>query len=124
MGFSRHSVQSLGTLAASQERSSSRNCNSSGVRFRSMSQTPSGLLQKKICETRRAELPQIISGAGFCFGRRWHGEALTHRVLTLPIFLADVFFQNFSGAGLGQAIHEFEGARTFIMRQARTAEFD
>src|SRR5712692_6778609 len=41
MGFSRHSLQSFGTFASSQMRSSSRNCFSSRVRFRSIQKTPS-----------------------------------------------------------------------------------
>src|ERR1700730_5591646 len=41
MGFSRHSFQSFGTLVSSQVRSSSRNCFSSAVRFRSIHDPPS-----------------------------------------------------------------------------------
>src|SRR5882757_9137551 len=41
IGFSRHSLQSFGTLASSHERSSSRNCFSSEVRFKSIQKTPS-----------------------------------------------------------------------------------
>src|SRR5258707_11258234 len=40
IGFSRHSLQSFGTFASSHERSSSRNCFSSAVRFKSIQKTP------------------------------------------------------------------------------------
>src|SRR5260370_5977112 len=41
MGFSRHSLQSFGTFASSHERSSSRNCFSSAVRFKYILKNPS-----------------------------------------------------------------------------------
>src|SRR5579863_3244867 len=128
MGFSRHSFQSFGTLEASQERSSSRNCNSSLVRFRSMSQTPSDrvahglplefcdgnsvpsaefLCEANLCETSDKMPRQSSSRAGLYFGYRY-GSAGAHGFLALPIFFADVLFQNFSRAGLGETIHEFE----------------
>src|SRR5271155_3782719 len=40
----------------------------------------------------RANLRLYASRAGLYFRRHWHRGARAHRVLTLPILLADVFF--------------------------------
>ena len=43
-------------------------------------------------------------------------------VLSNPVFLPQLAFQNFAGPGLRQALEEFDRARTLVVRQPGTAE--
>ena len=52
------------------------------------------------------------------------GEIWAHCFPALPIFFAEILLKHFSGTGFGQAIDEFDGAWTFVMRQSRTAELN
>src|SRR5580700_352548 len=123
MGFSRHSFQSFGTLETSHARSSSRNDNSSVVKFRSMKKTPSR------CRSRTPlpffpNLNQLSANQAGSAAAPRRGKIRANRIPVLPIFLAKVFLENFSSAGLGQACHEVEGTRTLVMGEVRTAELD
>src|SRR5882762_4192449 len=118
MGFARHSCQAFGTLDASHSRSSSRNACSSAVKLRSMKKTPSLRRSQTtpplFSSLKRISLNQAASGAD---------EVRANRVLILPVLFAQILFQNLTSPRLWQALTKFDGMRTFVMRQARTAEF-
>src|ERR1700677_2408243 len=105
MGFSRQSLQSFGTLEASQARSSSRNVNSSAVKFKSMNKTPSCylartalcfyLLRNKSLSIRPAQAPDFVLDAG---------APKSGRIVSLPCqyFLRRSFFKIFPVPVLGK----------------------
>src|ERR1700683_607130 len=104
MGFSRQSLQSFGTLETNQARSSSRNVNSSAVKFKSMNKTPSCylartalfyLLRNKSLRIRPAQAPDFVLDAG---------APKSGRSVSLPdqYFLRRSFFRIFPVPVLGK----------------------
>src|SRR5580704_23302 len=102
---SRLSAQSVGTLAVSQERNSSRNCISSDVKFRS-TPTPYGT-------------PLRDDPAYRCCRR---SQFQPKRPWPSPICRPQFFLQHFPSCSLGQCLAEFDRAWTFVVRQIRAAE--
>src|SRR4029077_7260956 len=118
------SFQSFGTFTASQARSSSRNANSSAVRFRSMEKTPSFYcfrvaLHIFFCNAKR--IPPRKTGSSTALSR---SKVRAYRIRAVPVLFAEILFQNFSRGGFGQTGNEFERARALVVSQARTTELD
>src|SRR5260370_24782971 len=66
------------------------------------------------------ETTELTNGAFCLIGCKFR----PNRFLPLPIFLAQIFFQDFSGPCLWQTVKKLNGVGTLVMRQARTAEVD
>src|SRR5258708_25575769 len=66
------------------------------------------------------ETNELTNGAFCLVGCKFR----PNRFLPLPIFLAQIFFQDFPCTGLWQTVKKFNGTGTLVMRQARTAKFD
>src|SRR4029077_2780020 len=64
---------------------------------------------------------QQLTGGAFCLIRP---KFRPDRFLTMPVFSSQILFQDLPGSGLGQALIKVDGTRAFVMRQARTAEFN
>src|SRR6202007_3245137 len=95
-GFSRHSFQSIGAFAASHARSSSRNANSSAVRFKSIDKTPSLYLFRValhafVFNTKQISSQKTGSGAALSCDK-----VRTNRIRAVPILFAEILFQDFS----------------------------
>src|ERR1700720_2530769 len=107
-GFSRHSPQSLGTFASSHVLSSSRNLVSSAVRLRSIRQSfQTEAAASCMHATNRFSLFRNLL--------RVRGSLRPDRFAPLPIFLAQLFFQNLSGARLRKRIEKFNRTRRLIV---------
>src|SRR5580704_2856720 len=99
IGFSRHSLQSFGTFVASHARSSSRNADSSTVKFKSIQETPSRCQGQNIsAQPRSAPRSTHLTQA------RLFGTTKSGRIVSRPCqyFLRSSFFRIFPVAVLGR----------------------